>query len=104
MPATGSFSISKPRRRWPVVSDEAISWSLLTAEIARDFLGQRVVAIRGDDKTYAGRVISIDPGYIELASGNQRQILQHGNYRYMIAKFEGPPPWTPRMAAPKLPL
>ena len=86
------------------MSEESILWELMTPERARELLHHRIVAIRGDDKTYAGRVVEIAPGYVTLASGNQRQILHFGNYRYQFAVFEGPPPWTPRMAAPKLPI
>lgn len=81
---------------------ETIEWMDLTGEVAKGLLGAKVVAIRGDSKLYAGHVVDVTVHDVTLASGNQRQILAYPNWRYQVAKFNGPTPWTPRMAESRL--
>jgi hypothetical protein len=83
-------------------SQETIDWIRLDSESVRPLLGQKLLALRGDGKMYTGLVVDIDRDNVTLASGNTRQILQLGNYRYMGAVYQGPEPWTPKLAERRL--
>lgn len=84
------------------VNCEQLQWNPLSQERASSYIGEKVIAARGDAKLYTGLVVDVGRGEMTLASGNQRQILQFDNYRYMVATFDGPDSWVPRTAEKKL--
>jgi hypothetical protein len=82
--------------------DETIKWRKLDKDSAQSLLAKKVLALRGDGRAYAGKVIEVDSGTVTLATGTARQVLAFTAYVYQVAVFVGPPPWEPRLGDPKL--
>ncbi len=61
-----------------------------------------ILAIRADGKGYFGLIIDITPEHVELANGNQRQLLRFFDSPTQFAIVKGPPPRQRRLAERKL--
>lgn len=85
------------------VQSESLHWNPLTPA---SMVGMRrqatILAIRADGKGYYGLIVDVTPEYVELANGQQKQLLRFFDSPTQFSIVRGPPYRQRRLADSQL--
>jgi hypothetical protein len=85
------------------MQSESLEWRPLIYTTMRGLRRQcRILAIRADGKGHFGLVNEVTPEYVELANGNQKQLVRFFDSPTHFAIIKGPEKRTPRLAESQL--
>lgn len=81
---------------------ESVEWHSLEPSNVKSFMNQRVVAIRGDGRMYAGVATESSDVGLVLTNGHHQQALPFTAYKFHAAILKGPSVKIPKLAEKRL--